>query len=97
MTAMIDAAITGNLDAITFTSAPAVASMLGHADKLGLLEQFLTALRFTTPALCVGPVTAGPLQAIGVPTLQPFPARRAGPAGGRGAAPARATPAGLRA
>ncbi len=71
MTAMIDSAITGNLDAITFTSAPAVASMLGHADKLGVLEPFLTALRFTTPALCVGPVTAGPLHALGVPTLQP--------------------------
>ena len=71
MTAMIDAVIVGELDAVTFTSAPAVASMLGHAEKLGVLEAFLNALRVTVPAMCVGNVTAGPLHALGVPTLQP--------------------------
>ena len=71
MTAMIDAVIAGELDALTFTSAPAVASMLGHAEKLGVLDAFLNALRVTVPAMCVGNVTAGPLHALGVPTLQP--------------------------
>ncbi len=71
MTSMIDAVIGGGLDAVTFTSAPAVASMLGHADKLGLLDGLLHALRVSVPAMCVGGVTAAPLQALNVPTLQP--------------------------
>lgn len=71
MTAMIDAIVGGGLDAVTFTSAPAVASMLGHADKLGVLDGLLHALRVAVPAMCVGNVTAGPLHALDVPTLQP--------------------------
>jgi uroporphyrinogen-III synthase len=71
MTAMIDAIVGNDIDAVTFTSAPAVASMLGHADKLGVLNPMLEAMRVRVPALCVGNVTAGPLNALGVPTLQP--------------------------
>jgi uroporphyrinogen-III synthase len=71
MTALIDAIVSHEIDAVTFTSAPAVASMLGQADKLGVLNPLLEALRVAVPALCVGNVTAGPLHALGVPTLQP--------------------------
>ncbi|MEP9391492.1 uroporphyrinogen-III synthase [Gordonia sp. VNQ95] len=71
MTLMIDAVVGAALDAITFTSAPAVASMLGQADKLGVLESLLHAMRTRVPAFCVGNVTAGPLQALSVPTMQP--------------------------
>ncbi len=71
MTAMIDAIIGAEIDAVTFTSAPAVASMLGHAEKLGVLDALLNALRVTVPAICVGNITAGPLHALGVPTIAP--------------------------
>ncbi len=71
MTAMIDAIVGAEIDAVTFTSAPAVASMLDHADKLGVLGALVDALRVSVPAMCVGNVTAGPLHALGVPTMQP--------------------------
>ncbi|GAB36972.1 uroporphyrinogen-III synthase [Gordonia otitidis] len=71
MSRMIDAVINRDLDAVTFTSAPAVASMLGQAHRAGALEPLLHAMRTAVPAMCVGNVTAGPLHALQVPTLQP--------------------------
>ncbi|GAA2066254.1 uroporphyrinogen-III synthase [Williamsia deligens] len=71
MDAMIRATIAHDIDGITFTSAPAVASFLGRARDLGVLEDFLHALRTVVPALCVGAVTAAPLHALQVPTIQP--------------------------
>ncbi|MGV9712129.1 uroporphyrinogen-III synthase [Gordonia sp. NPDC003424] len=71
MTRMITAIIDRDLDAITFTSAPAVASMLGQANRMGVLESLLHAMRTAVPAMCVGNVTAGPLHALQVPTMQP--------------------------
>lgn len=71
MSSMIDAIVGSEIDAVTFTSAPAVASMLGHAAKLGVLDGLLHAMRTTVPAMCVGNVTAGPLHALSVPTMQP--------------------------
>lgn len=71
MSLMIDAIVGSEIDAVTFTSAPAVASMLGLAQELGVLESLLASLRTTVPAICVGNVTAGPLHALSVPTLQP--------------------------
>lgn len=61
----------GGVDAISFTSAPAAASMLSRADELGLLPQLLERLRRDVLAACVGPVTAGPLVARDVPVVQP--------------------------
>ncbi|HEY2764072.1 MAG TPA: uroporphyrinogen-III synthase [Pseudonocardiaceae bacterium] len=59
------------VDAVSFTSAPAAASMLSRADELGVLEPLLGHLRRDVLAACVGPVTAGPLVARDVPTVQP--------------------------
>ncbi|MGH4025763.1 MAG: uroporphyrinogen-III synthase [Pseudonocardiaceae bacterium] len=61
----------GGVDAVSFTSAPAAASMLSRADELGVLEQLLERLRRDVLAACVGPVTAGPLVARDVPVVQP--------------------------
>jgi uroporphyrinogen-III synthase len=61
----------GGADAISFTSAPAAASMLRRADELGVLQPLLQRLRRDVLAACVGPVTAGPLVAQDVPTVQP--------------------------
>lgn len=63
------------VDAIAFTSAPAVASMLSTARDNGLLDEFIDALRGPVTAICVGPVTSAPLDALGVPTKMPSRAR----------------------
>lgn len=58
-------------DAVSFTSAPAVASVLMRAAELGVEDRVLTALRTNVHAMCVGPVTARPLARLGVPTSAP--------------------------
>lgn len=61
----------GGVDAVSFTSAPATASLLRRADELGVLAPLLARLRRDVIAACVGPVTAGPLVARDVPVVQP--------------------------
>ncbi|MFK0122938.1 uroporphyrinogen-III synthase [Streptomyces nigra] len=68
---LLDAAISRSLDAVTFTSAPAAASLLTRAEERGLLDELLAALGHDVLPACVGPVTALPLQARGVDTVQP--------------------------
>ncbi|MFG3506407.1 uroporphyrinogen-III synthase [Streptomyces sp. NPDC047821] len=68
---LIDATVSRSLDAVTFTSAPAGASLLARAQDRGLLPELLDALRHDVLAACVGPVTALPLQAHGIDTVQP--------------------------
>jgi uroporphyrinogen-III synthase len=68
---------TGTPDAVTFTSAPAAASLLQAADDLGLRDDVVAALRGPVVPVAVGPVTAAPLTAAGVPTRQPARARLA--------------------
>jgi uroporphyrinogen-III synthase len=58
-------------DAVSFTSAPAVASTLMRAAEMGIENEVLTALRSDVHAMCVGPVTARPLVRLGVPTSAP--------------------------
>ncbi|MGZ9931236.1 uroporphyrinogen-III synthase [Streptomyces sp. NC-S4] len=68
---LLDAMISGAVDAVSFTSAPAAASLLSRAEERGLREAVLDALRGRLLSACVGPVTALPLQAHGVDTVQP--------------------------
>ncbi|WIY03343.1 uroporphyrinogen-III synthase [Amycolatopsis mongoliensis] len=68
---LIDAAVAGELGALAFTSAPAAANLLTLARTSGRYEHLLTALRGPLVCACVGPVTAAPLEAAGVETLQP--------------------------
>ncbi|MDP9867454.1 MULTISPECIES: uroporphyrinogen-III synthase [Streptosporangium] len=72
---LISQAISGGVDAVAFTSAPAVLAMLGAARADGLEEALLAAFAGPVVAACVGPVTAGPLLAREVPALQPERAR----------------------
>lgn len=58
-------------DAVSFTSAPAVASVLLRAKEMGIEAEVLSALRTNVHAMCVGPVTARPLVRLGVPTSAP--------------------------
>ncbi|MQA26236.1 MAG: uroporphyrinogen-III synthase [Micromonosporaceae bacterium] len=64
---LVDLVTTRQVDAVTFTSAPAVTSLL-DTDPSG---EVLSALRDDVLAACVGPVCAAPLQRLGVPTAQP--------------------------
>ncbi|MFD4227221.1 uroporphyrinogen-III synthase [Streptomyces sp. NPDC058545] len=68
---LLDVTAARGLDALTFTSAPAAASFLNRADKRGLLPEILGALQGDVVSACVGPVTALPLQARGIDTIQP--------------------------
>ncbi|MFF0186135.1 uroporphyrinogen-III synthase [Streptomyces sp. NPDC005244] len=68
---LLDAVLTHGLDALTFTSAPAAASLLSRAEDRGLRADVVAALRHDVLPVCVGPVTALPLQAEGVETVQP--------------------------
>ena len=61
------------VDAVTFTSAPAVGSLLRAAGPE--TDAVLEALRTDVLAGCVGPVTAAPLRRYGVPVLAPARAR----------------------
>lgn len=58
-------------DAVSFTSAPAVASVLMRAAEMGIESEVLSAFRNSVHAMCVGPVTARPLARLGVPTSAP--------------------------
>ncbi|MHA6742785.1 uroporphyrinogen-III synthase [Rhodococcus erythropolis] len=69
--ALVAAVRSGAIDALTFTSAPAVSSMLSTAKEMGELERFVAAMRGPVPTYCVGPVTAAPLELLGVLTIQP--------------------------
>ncbi len=58
-------------DAVSFTSAAAVMATLTRAAELGISAELLSALRSDVHAMCVGPLTARPLELIGVPTSSP--------------------------
>ncbi|MDQ0813145.1 uroporphyrinogen-III synthase [Streptomyces sp. B3I7] len=68
---LLDATVAGGMDALTFTSAPAAASLFSRAERRGMLDDVLAVLGHDVLAACVGPVTAVPLQERGVPTVQP--------------------------
>ncbi|MFF4100287.1 uroporphyrinogen-III synthase [Streptomyces sp. NPDC001903] len=71
MDRLLDAVAGGGIDAVSFTSAPAAASLLSRAQERGMAEAVLAGLRGDVLSACVGPVTALPLQARGVDTVQP--------------------------
>ncbi len=72
---LVDMVLRREVDAVTFTSAPAVVAVLATAEEAGRHEGLLEALRDGVTAACVGPVTARPLRQHEVPVLQPDRAR----------------------
>ena len=59
------------LDAVTFTSAPAVVALMDAAGSAGRREEVVEAFRGPVLAACVGPVTAAAFAQWGVPTVHP--------------------------
>lgn len=75
---LIEAALERGVDAISFTSAPAAASLLARADALGVGDALVARLHRDVLAACVGPIAAGPLAARDVVTVRPQRARIGG-------------------
>lgn len=63
------------LDAVTFTSAPAVTTLMEVATAAGCRDAVVDAFHQGVLAACVGPVTAAAFEPFGVPTVQPERAR----------------------
>ncbi len=59
----------GQVDALVFTSAPGVASLLQIAAQQGLYDVLCERMRDRLTSFCVGPVCAVPLREIGVPVV----------------------------
>lgn len=63
---LIEAVCEGELDVVTFTSAPAVDAFFSTAHELGVYPRLIMALRQRVATAAVGPVTAAPLVAAGL-------------------------------
>lgn len=72
---LIEMTIARQVDALAFTSAPAVASTLRYSRGEGLDDALIDALRSDVLAICVGPVCAAPFSAAGVSAVFPERAR----------------------
>jgi uroporphyrinogen-III synthase len=72
---LVTAIAARGVDAVTFTSAPAAASLLQVAAEEGVRSAVLAAFADAVLPVAVGAVTAGPLEAAGVRTVQPERAR----------------------
>ncbi|WP_236832246.1 uroporphyrinogen-III synthase [Blastococcus sp. KM273128] len=72
---LVASIVAGTVDAVTFTSAPAAASLLRVAEEAGQREAVVAAFGDRVQAIAVGPVTAGPLDAAGISSFQPTRAR----------------------
>ncbi|GGR79067.1 uroporphyrinogen-III synthase [Streptomyces aureoverticillatus] len=68
---LLDAVVSRGVDALTFTSAPAAASLFARAEERGMTAEVTAALSHDVLPACVGPVTALPLQSRGLDTVQP--------------------------
>lgn len=68
---LIKGSISGKIDAITFTAAPAVESLFLLAEQASLAEELKTAFETTVTAVAVGHVTAEPLKDLGIEPLYP--------------------------
>jgi uroporphyrinogen-III synthase len=68
---LIEATATHAVDAVAFTSAPAAASFLRTADRLGLLADVTAALSSSVLCACLGSVTAWPMVDAGIPVAVP--------------------------
>ncbi|MGL5811304.1 MAG: uroporphyrinogen-III synthase [Nocardioides sp.] len=74
---MVDLIARREVDAVTFTAAPAVAALMEAAGVAGRRDQVVASFQAEVVASCVGPVTAAAFEMWGVPTIQPVRSRLA--------------------
>lgn len=72
---LLEMVLRREVDALTFTSAPAAMAFLEAAELAGQRDAVVRALREDVTVACVGPVTAAPLLSHGIPVVQPARAR----------------------
>jgi uroporphyrinogen-III synthase len=72
---LVEMIVTRDVQALTFTSAPAGAAILEITERLGIRPQVVDALRSDVVVACVGPVTARPFERWGIRTILPERAR----------------------
>ena len=75
--ALVEQVAVGAVDCVTFTSAPAVTSLLDVARQQGRYDAVVAALQGPVLVAAVGPVTAAPLDRAGIACVQPERARLA--------------------
>jgi len=63
---LIELVINGSIDAVTFTSGPAIQNLVSLARKMGAAAQLLDAFGNEVIVACVGPVSAGVALAEGI-------------------------------
>ena len=74
---LVDQIADRELDAVTFTSAPAVAALMEAAGSTGRRDDVIGAFQADVVAACVGPVTAAAFEMWGVPSIYPDRSRLA--------------------
>ncbi|MGZ4473542.1 MAG: uroporphyrinogen-III synthase [Nocardioidaceae bacterium] len=74
---MVDLVADRHVDAVTFTSAPAVGTLMDVATAAGRLAEVVAAFSGDVLAACVGPVTADAFDPWRVPTVHPARSRLA--------------------
>ena len=74
---LVDRIADGEVDAVTFTSAPAVAALMDAAGSTGRRDDLVSAFQADALAVCVGPVTAAAFEMWGVPSVYPDRSRLA--------------------
>ena len=72
---LVELSVGRHVDAVTFTSAPAIDGLLRIARGSGREDALLDALRTDVIPVCIGPVCAVPLERLGVSPLRPARAR----------------------
>lgn len=75
MFGLIDQIADRSLQAVTFTSAPAVGALMEAASSVGRRDDVIAAFQAEVLATCVGPVTSAAFELWGVPTIEPDRAR----------------------
>ncbi len=75
--ALVEEVAARRVDAVTFTAAPAVASLMEAATSTGLRDEVVAAFSSDVLACCVGQVTAAAFEMWGVPTVHPERSRLA--------------------
>lgn len=68
---MVDLVADRRVDAVTFTSAPAVFALVDAAGVMGRGDDLVAAFQADVLAACVGPVTAAAFHPSGVPSVAP--------------------------
>jgi len=74
---LIDQIADREVDAVTFTAAPAIAALMQAAGSTGRRDEVVSAFQADVVAACVGPVTAAAFEMWGVPTIYPDRSRLA--------------------